>query len=474
MNRQLVVGGLLIALAALAGGYQWGSRSREASGDKETPAAVASSKPARKLLYYRNPMGLPDTSPVPRKDSMGMDYIAVYAGDETSPAGEAGVSISSDKVQKLGVRTELAALRELPRSVRAAGRIEVDERRLYAVSTRFDGWIEKLHVAAGGQPVVRGQPLAEVYSPELVSAQKEYLLAVHGKQALAEAGAEAQRSMQQLAEASLARLRNWEISAEQISRLRAGGEAQRLLTLRSPAAGVVVDKKAVAGMRFTAGEMLYQVADLSSVWAIADVFEQDIAHLRVGQPATVRINAFPDKVFTGRVAYIYPMLKAETRSVPVRVELANPGGLLRPAMYATLELSASSSGRVLTVPVSAVIDSGVRRIVLVQSGEGRFSPRVVRLGTRAGEHVEVIDGLRAGEAVVVAANFLIDAESNLQAAISGFGRAAEGSAPPPSGSAPPADHSQHAAPPATPTVPGGHAGHSGHAAGGGHSDHAGH
>ncbi len=457
MNKRTATASLLLALLALAGGYQLGRHQADEDAVRQAPAA--GSTPARKLLYYRNPMGLADTSPVPRKDAMGMDYIAVYEGEETPATAAAGVALSSEKVQKLGVRTELATLRALPRSVRAAGRIEVDERRLYAVSAKFDGWIEKLHVSTGGQPVGRGQPLAEVYSPDLVSAQKEYLLAAQGRRSLADAELEARHGMQQLADASLARLGNWDISPEQISRLRTGGEAQRTLTLRSPAAGVVMERKAVAGMRFTAGELLYQIADLSSVWAVADVFEQDSGQVRVGQPATVRIDAYPDKVFTGRIAYIYPMLKPETRSVPVRVELANPGGLLKPAMFATLELSVGSATRALAVPFSAVIDSGVRRIVLVQSGDGRFSPRIVRLGVRAGDYVEVLEGIRPGEAVVVAANFLIDAESNLQAAIGGFGRTGEADAAARPGSAPPAAGSEHAAP----------AGHAGKG-----SNHAGH
>lgn len=410
----------LVAVAAALGlGYWLGGR-----GGHEMAAPQAAAKAERKLLYYRNPMGLPDTSPVPKKDPMGMDYIPVYEGEESADAGS-GIAVSTEKVQKLGVRTEAAALRALSRELRAAARIEVDERRLHAVAPKFEGWIERLHANATGQPVGRGQALAEVYSPELVSVQKEYALAARGEESLRDAGAEAQAGMKQLADSSLARLRNWDISDEQIARLRESGEARRTLTLRAPAAGIVMEKKAVAGMRFMPGEALYQIADLSSVWAIADVFEQDIAGVRVGQKATVRIDAYPDKVFEGTVTYVYPTLKAETRSVPVRVELANPGGLLKPAMFATLELAPAGGAKVLAVPTSAVIDSGVRRIVLVQSGgdknAGRFEPREVKLGVRAGDYVEVREGVKEGEAVVVAANFLIDAESNLKAALGGLG-----------------------------------------------------
>jgi len=293
------------------------------------------------------------------------------------------------------------------------------------VAPKFEGWIERLHVNATGQPVGRGQALAEVYSPELVSVQKEYALAAQGEQSLREAGGEAQAGMKRLADSSLARLRNWDISEEQIARLRDSGEARRTLTLRAPAAGVVMEKKAVAGMRFMPGEALYQIADLSTVWAVADVFEQDIGQVRAGQKATLRVDAYPGRTFEGTVSYVYPTLRAETRTVPVRVELANPGGLLKPAMFATLELASSAGAKVLAVPTSAVIDSGVRRVVLVQAGgdakAGRFEPREVKLGKRAGDYVEVVDGVKEGEAVVVAANFLLDAESNLKAALGGLG-----------------------------------------------------
>jgi Cu(I)/Ag(I) efflux system membrane fusion protein len=226
--------------------------------------------------------------------------------------------------------------------------------------------------------------------------------------------------MRQLAEASLSRLRNWDISEEQIKALAAGGEAKRTLTFRSPAGGVVIEKKAVAGMRFMPGEMLYQIADVSSVWVLADVFERDIAQLRAGQKVKVSINAYPDKSFSGTVAYIYPTLKAETRTVPVRIELANPGGLLKPAMYASVELAVGGSAKVVTVPVSAVIDSGTRQVVLIQKAAGRFEPREVKLGARSDDYVEVREGVAEGDMVVVAANFLIDAESNLKAALGGL------------------------------------------------------
>ncbi|MDO8788445.1 MAG: efflux RND transporter periplasmic adaptor subunit [Sulfuritalea sp.] len=408
------------------------------------PAAAASKE--RKLLYYRNPMGLPDTSPTPKKDPMGMDYIAVYEGAPDEEPGAANqVRISTEKVQKLGVRTEAANLRALDRIVRAAGRIEPDERRIYTISPKFEGYVERLHVNVTGQPVSKGQALFEVYSPELVSAQREYAIAAQGVQSLKEAGGEAQAGMRQLAESSLMRLKNWDISEEQVKALAKSGETKRTLTFRSPVSGIVTEKKAVQGMRFMPGEALYQIADLSAVWVVADVFEQDIGLVKVGAGATVKINAYPDKVFQGAITYVYPTLKAETRTIPVRVELANPGQLLKPGMFAQMELAVAAKGPVVTVPVSAVIDSGTRRIVLIQAGAGRFEPREVKLGARSDSYAEVIEGVKDGELVVVTANFLIDAESNLKAAVSGFGPAAPKAGPEPAQAAPAAQGTSHQA-----------------------------
>lgn len=408
-TMMLIALGLVMATGA---GYWSGQRSH-------APVAATAKKP----LFYRNPMGLADTSPVPKKDSMGMDYIAVYEGekDETStPANQ--IKISTDKVQKLGVRTEAASLRTLDRTVRAAARIEPDERRSYAISPKFEGYIERLQVSATGQEVSKGQPLFEVYSPELVSAQREYAIAAQGVRSLKDADGEARAGMQRLADSSLMRLQNWDISEEQINALGKSGETKRTLTFRSPASGIVTEKKAVQGMRFMPGETLYQITDLSTVWVLADVFEQDIGQVKVGTSATVKINAYPGKDFKGTITYIYPTLTAETRTVPVRLELANPGALLKPGMFAEVELTVGANTMVVTVPTSAVIDSGTRRIVLIQVGEGRFEPREVKLGARTDTHVAITHGVTEGEPVVVAANFLIDAESNLKAAVAGFGQ----------------------------------------------------
>lgn len=433
----------VIAIAVLgavaAGSYWMGTRTHTAPTESVTASAPAArAVQQRKLLYYRNPMGLADTSLAPKKDPMGMDYIPVYEGEEAAggPAAANQIQISTEKVQRLGVRTEAAALRMLGKTVRASGRVEPDERRIYAVTPKFEGYVERLHVNVTGQPVGKGQPLFDAYSPELVSAQREYAIAVQGIQAMKDAGPEAQAGMKQLAESSLTRLRNWGLSPAQVTALMNTGQTQRTISYPSPVSGIVTEKKALQGMRFMPGDTLYQVTDLTAVWVVADVFEQDIGAIKPGATASVTTTAYPNKVFDGRITYIYPTLKPETRTVSVRVELANPGQLLKPAMFAQVEFAVGAKAPVLTVPDTAVIDSGTRRIVLVQLAEGRFEPRAVETGARGQNFVEVVKGVREGEQVVVAANFLIDAESNLKAVIGGMGApAAKASAPPVVGAA---------------------------------------
>jgi Cu(I)/Ag(I) efflux system membrane fusion protein len=425
MNRIAATSALAVALAtAIAGGYWLGAREGF-SPDKNANApraAAGATKDQRKVLHYRNPMGLPDTSPVPKKDPMGMDYIPVYEGEappESAPPGT--VRIAPEKQQLLGVRTEPVSPRDLRRAVRAVGTIQPSERLLFRVTPRFEGWIEKLHVNTTGQAVARGEPLMEVYSPELVSAQEEYLIALRAIGETKASGAEAQAVMERLAESALRRMRNFGISDAELETLRAEGKGRQTVTYRSPAAGIVMQKPSVQGMRFMPGELLYEIADLSTVWLVADVAERDLGLVKPGQAATLRIAAYPDKPFRGKVVFIQPTLDPDTRTARVRVELPNAGGLLKPAMYADAEFSAGHPrGKALAVPESAVLDSGARQAVLVQRAAGLFEPREVKLGMRADGYAEVLGGLKAGEEVVVRANFLIDAESNLKAALGAF------------------------------------------------------
>jgi Cu(I)/Ag(I) efflux system membrane fusion protein len=418
MSRSAIaIMAILLLLGVAAAGYWFGTLSVSTKMQAQgTPAT------ARKILYYRNPMGLPDTAPHPKKDAMGMDYVPVYEGD-AEPNGQ--FSISLDRVQKLGVKSEAAAVRELSRKLRVTGRIEVDEQRTYTIAPKFEGWVQHLYVNTTGQAVSKGQALFDVYSPDLVSAQREHALALHGLASMQGADDEAKNSMRQLVTASAARLRNWDItdaqSAVPDNRESAGnsGSAQ-LVTFRAPASGVVLEKKAVQGMRFSAGEPLYQIADLASLWVIADVPEQDIGQVGLGNRTQVTVDAYPDRKFDGKVTFIYPTLNSATRTVEVRIQTENPKGLLKPAMFANVLIDAGKSIKVLAVPDSAVIDSGTRQVVLIRLAEGRFEPRQVTLGKRGDNYTEITSGIAEGDQVVTAANFLLDSESNLKAALNGM------------------------------------------------------
>ena len=370
----------------------------------------------RKVLYYRNPMGQPDTSPVPKKDSMGMDYIPVYADD--APAEKGLVKIDAVRRQNLGVTSVPVKWAQLSRQVKAVGMFAVDERRQFTITSKLDGWVDKLYVNATGEQVKRGQPLFELYSPELIAAQQEYRIALQNQ-------ANPQLSSN-LGSAALSGLRYWDIPESSIKQLAAGSAAKRTLPYVSPVNGVVLTKNITQGMKFTAGEVLYQVADLSQLWLLAEVFEQDLAAVQPGQQVVIRVNAYPSQRFTGKVAFIYPTLNSDTRTVQVRIELANPDGKLKPGMYAEAQLQSTATGAAqLVVPESALIDSGHRQVVLIDKGEGQYVPRQVKVLARGeiaqGERQIAVSGVQEGEKVVTQANFLIDSESNLQAAFSSMG-----------------------------------------------------
>lgn len=421
MKRNWIIGAALLAGLVLAAGFWWGHST--GAGGSTAAGREASADAARRILYYRNPMQPDETSPVPKQDSMGMDYIPVYDGE--APQGPQ-VTISLDRLQTLGVRTEKAASRKMSRTLRAVGTVEASERGLYTISPKFEGWITRLFVNTTGAAVTRGQPLFAAYSPELITAQEEYRAAVKSLESMSEASSEARASMQALADGGLRRLRNWDIADEDLAGLRAGKDASRALTIRSRADGVVIEMMARAGMRFMPGEPLFQIADLSSVWIVASVFEQDLALVRPGQTAKVSLTAYPGRAFTGRVTFVYPTVEPQTRTARIRIELPNEAGLLKPALYGTVEIEAGESQAAVAVPESAVLDSGTRQVVLIELGGGAFEPREVELGARGDGYVEVVKGLAGGERVVVNGNFLIDAESNLKSALKTLGgRAAD-------------------------------------------------
>lgn len=372
-----------------------------ANGDAVPPA---SGEP-KKVLYYRNPMGLPDTSPTPKKDSMGMDYIPVYAGE-----GEDGssVKISAGKLQRTGVRTEVAVKRAIVNSVRAPGTVQLDERRVTVVATRSDAFINEVAEVTTGDRITKGQTLLKFYSPDVAVAGAQFLtdLNISSKDNARGGGRQ--------------RLENLGIPPEDIAEIEKTRRPPLSMTWRAPRNGIVLERNAVQGMKAASGEVLFRLADISTVWIVANVPEFQLGVVAVGAAATIRLRSAPGRTFSGRVALIYPQVAKETRTAKVRIEMPNPDGALLPDMYADVEIASGSSDQVVTVSDSAVIHSGARQIVLIDQGEGRFEPREVKIGTRGGGYTEIRNGVVSGDRVVVSANFLIDAESNLKAALTGM------------------------------------------------------
>jgi membrane fusion protein, copper/silver efflux system len=402
---------LLLAAGILAGavGSYWYMHWPEPISSPATAQQMAPEKDDREILYYRNPMGLPDTSPVAKKDSMGMDYIPVYA-DEVDDSGI--VRVSPAKIQRSGVKTEMVKPKALSRSIRGVGTVEHDESMLWTVTVRSDGYIEDLFVDKTGEHINAGDRMFRFYSPQIQLAQVDLLVSLR---------AQGRTGADRDVKGAIQKLRNLDVPQARIEEVIKTKENPRTLDWPSPATGHVITKNVIKGQFVKAGDELFRIADHSHVWVIADVAEADIADIKLGTPATVTLRAFPNAPHEGKVTLIYPHMKMETRTVSVRIELPNPDGELRPGMYADVVFHPGADDpKVMAIPADAVIDSGLRKVVLVAKGEGRFEPREVKLGRRGQDHVEVLEGVDEGEEVVTSATFLIDSESNLKAALDAF------------------------------------------------------
>jgi Cu(I)/Ag(I) efflux system membrane fusion protein len=383
--------------------------SEDVSFDAQEPK-TASAPSDKTILYYRNPMGLPDVSKTPKKDSMGMDYIPVYEGEDTDSAT---VKVSAGKLQRIGVRTETATLRAIAVPVRAPGTIQLDERRISIISLRAESFVDAVENVTTGSQVRKGQPLVRLYSPAVASAASEYLSGLTLKGDVATLRGPRQR------------LLNYAVPQSLLNDIERNREVPLTFTWTAPRDGIVLERNVSDGMRVMPGDVMFRIADHSHVWAMVDVAERDLAFVAAGQSVTVRARSYPDRKFTGRVDLVYPHLSPATRTVRVRVELPNPEHLLLPDMYAEAEIDTGSGQSVVAVPDSAVIDSGARQVVIIDRGEGKFEPRAVQLGRRGAGYVEIKEGVAEGDAVVTSANFLIDAESNLKAALKGLAAAGE-------------------------------------------------
>ena len=334
---------------------------------------------------------------------------------EPPPPPAPTVEIPPDKQKLIGLRTTAAGLQSLTKTIRTVGRIEIDERKQAFINAKVEGWIEKLYVNATGATVKQGQPIAEIYSPELLATQQELLNMLRWKKSLKGEGFGAllTQDAEAILEAARQRLRLWDISEDQIRRIEETGQPIRALTLYSPVSGQVMQKMAIRGMKVMAGEKLLEVVDLSTVWIAADIYESELPLIKVGERAQIRLSYFPGQEFSAVIDFIYPTLSAESRTAKARFTLPNPQGKLKPQMFGQVELKINL-GRRLAVPADAVIDTGPRQIVYVDKGEGNFEPREVTAGLRAEKWVEILKGLKPGEKVAASANFLIDSEAKLK------------------------------------------------------------
>ncbi|MBM4322514.1 MAG: efflux RND transporter periplasmic adaptor subunit [Deltaproteobacteria bacterium] len=333
------------------------------------------------------------------------------------------VQISPERQQLIGVKIGKVEMRPLEKIIRAVGRVDYDERKVVTVSPKIGGWIEDLYVDFTGRYVKQGESLLTIYSPELVSTQEEYLIALRAKKDLVKSPfSEVAASGNSLAESARRRLKLWDISDDQIKKLEESGQVSKTLTLQSPFSGFVLEKMAYKGMSVMPGMALFKLADLSAIWLYADIYEYEIPFIKLGQQASIELSYLPGEIFSGKAIYIYPSLDPNTRTAKIRFEFPNPHGKLKPEMYANVEIKIHLGTR-LVVPEGAVIDTGIRQMVIIDKGEGYFEPREVNVGAKVDDYYEVLKGLKVGERVVTSANFLIDSESKFKEAVGAPGHA---------------------------------------------------
>jgi len=372
--------------------------SEDISLDPE-PAPAAAENDERRILYYRNPMGLPDTSPVPKKDSMGMDYIPVYQGGDSD---DGSVIVSPGKLQRTGVRTAEAVLAPLAQTIRAPGIVTLDERRVSVIAPRADAFIETVADVTTGSRIESGAPLMTLYSPQIAQAIAQFVIDL--------------RAEERSDDGARRRLENLGVPGAAIDRIAAEGRATVSIQITAPRNGVVLERMAVEGMMAKAGETLFRIADTSTVWVIAEVPEAALMEVAAGAEVRVSFRGLSGAPVPGRIDTLYPELDMMTRTGKLRIELPNPEGRMLANMFADVEIMLGGQP-VVQVPDGAVIDTGDRQVVILDLGEGRFRPQPVTVGRRGGGMIEIVSGVAAGDMVVSAATFLIDAESNLNAAL---------------------------------------------------------
>ncbi len=419
----LIALGLGFAFRGLLAGPQQPAKGPGAgttNGHAAAPMPGMTMPGERKILYYQDPMhpwyksDKPGVAP-----DCGMKLVPVYADEQPGQTSAPGaLHLSPEKQQLIGIQTAAVEERNLVRTIRATARLNYDETKVAHVHSKVEGWIGRIFVNYTGQLIQKGQPLFTIYSPDLLATQEEYLLALKGRQTLASSPIEGVSSgSEALLRAARRRLELWDMTDAQIKALEERGEPQKEITVYSTVSGFVVDRKAYENVRVTADLDLYTIADLSTIWAEADVFEYEASLVSTGQRAVMTLPALPNAGFAARISYIYPQLNSDTRTLRVRLDLENPKFLLKPGMYSDVEIKIGL-GRSLVVPPDAVLDSGTRQIVFLDRGNGSFEPREVALGDRGDDYAVITRGLRRGDRVVTRANFLLDSESSLRQVVS--------------------------------------------------------
>ncbi len=422
LSRIIVImgfAGLLAAVAIVVYNNVGRDHADEAmASTTELKAGMIDPKNGKKIKYWVAPMDPTYIRYEPGKSPMGMDLVPKYE-EEGEPEPASTIRVDPVTVQNMGVRLADVQRRSLTKTIRAFGKLTFDERRIHTVNTKFDGWIEKLHVGYTGQQVVKGQPLFDIYSPDLMTAQEEYLLALRHADKLDGSSYDSIReNSRRLLSAARTRLHYWGVTDAQIRSLEQRGTTRKTVTVYSPASGIVMTKNAYEGHFVKAGQHQFEIADLSRIWVDAEVYEYELPWIHEGMAATMDLSYIPGKQFAGRVLFVYPYLSEKTRTVRLRMEFPNPDGELKPEMYANIHLNSTVDQAGLAIPQEAVIDSGVRQVAFVAKGEGRFEPREIKVGVEAdGGEYQILSGLNEGEKVVVSAQFMFDSESRLREAI---------------------------------------------------------
>lgn len=417
LRKQL---GAILVLTGLVGGAFLAGRTTGGGSDAANQTSSKIDDEGLEVLYWQAPMNPTEIYDKPGKSAMGMDLVPVYA-DGAGSVPKKIISIDPSVVQNMGVRTAPVERLDFTRVIRTVGKVEYNEESLYTVNTKISGWIEKLYIAFTGESVKKGDPLLEIYSPDLVTTQQEYLLALRSWQRATQTTSQAAvRDAEKILESTKQRLLYWDVPPSEIERLERTGEVKKTVLLKSPATGIVVSKTAVEGAFIKSGMDLYQIADLSTVWVHASIYDNELPWINVGQQAEMELSYQPGKVYSGRVSYIYPYLREKARDVHARLIFPNPDLALKPGMYVNIVLEAKTIADAIAIPTEAVIRSGERTLVFVTHSPGKFEPREVLIGEEGGpgdSYVRVISGLLEGEMVVTSGQFMLDSESRLQEAI---------------------------------------------------------